>query len=71
MTYHVAIYVDSYGRTYGAAETDQAGYRTVNGRTVNGRPVVYAGQWYGSQMSYRPFETAVQAAAKKAAALES
>lgn len=62
MTYEIKIFVDSDGNTYGASETDQAGTHTLV-RTVKGRPVVYAGEWYGSQMRYRPFKAAVKAAA--------
>lgn len=58
-----SIYVDSNGRIYGASDTDQHHTRATT-RTVGGRPVVPAGTWYGSQMSYRPFRAAVADAAK-------
>jgi hypothetical protein len=61
MNFPAQIYVDAYGQVFGASATDQA-YTPASTRTVNGRPVAYAGCWYGSQMSYRPFREAVKAA---------
>lgn len=64
MSYAVTIYVDAEGNTYGASQTDQSGRRNYYGpRTVGGRPVAYAGRWYGVQMSYRPYRAAVEDAA--------
>lgn len=65
MTFPAQIYVDSAGRIYGAAKTDQRHTSAAN-RTVNGRTVIYAGSWYGSQMSYRPFRKSVDAARAEA-----
>jgi len=70
MTYAATMYVDSAGRTYGASQTDQA-YTSATKRTVNGRPVVSAGSWFGCQMRYNPYRRAVAGAAKEAASLES
>jgi hypothetical protein len=62
MTFAAKIFVDSSGRKYGAHQTDQAGCRRepMSGRTAHdGRTVLgYAGQWYGSQMSWAPFARA-------------
>lgn len=69
MTFAAQIYVDAAGRIYGASQTDQR-YTTASSRTVGGRPVVYAGRWYGSQMSYRPYRDAVAAAQVAAAEKE-
>lgn len=70
MTFAAQIYVDASGYVYGASATDQRGSRTNHDhRTVNGRPVAYAGRWYGSQMSYRPYREAVTRATSRAAAL--
>lgn len=69
MTFAATIYVDASGSIYGASETDQRYTRHASGRTVNGRPVVCAGRWYGSQMSYRPYRDCVAAAAREAASL--
>lgn len=69
MTFAAQIYVDASGCVYGAAQTDQRGCRNADTRTVNGRPVAYAGKWYGSQMSYRPYREAVTRATSRAAAL--
>lgn len=69
MTFAATIYVDAAGRIYGASHTDQR-YTKSARRTVHGRPVVSAGTWYGSQMSYRPYRQAVAAAKKAAASLE-
>jgi hypothetical protein len=68
MTYAVKIYVSASGNIYSARDTDQRGTNAEQ-RTVGGMPVVYAGTWYGSQMSYRPFKAACEAAAKHAAEL--
>lgn len=69
MTYAATIYVDSAGRKHGASETDQR-YTSAASRTVNGRPVVCAGTWYGIQMDYRPFRDAVAYAQEQAARME-
>lgn len=69
MSYPVAIYVTASGTAYGASQTDQARTRAVE-RTVHGRPAVYAGRWYGIQMSYRPYREAVAYAAERAQELE-
>ena len=66
--FKVTIYVDADGCTYGASVTDQAG-TSASQRTVKGHPVVCAGAWYPSQMSYRPFREAVAEAARAAASL--
>lgn len=75
MTFAAQIYVDSNANVYGASQTDQA-YTSRNltpdtsARSVRGTPVAYAGKWYGSQMSFRPYRDAVAAAAKVAAEME-
>lgn len=71
MAYAARIYVNENGTVMGAADTDQAGSRTVDGRTAGGRPVEFAGQWFGSQMDYAPFKRAVAEAATRAATRES
>jgi len=65
MTYPVDFYVDENGQTYGASETDQA-YTREKIRTVNGRPVAYAGKWFACQIPYRPFQRAVIEASRRA-----
>ena len=67
MTFAASIYVSASGTVYGASRTDQAYTRTpADARTVNGHPVAYAGTWYGSQMSYRPYADACRAAQARA-----
>jgi len=69
MNYAVTIYVDAAGDQVSASQTDQAGRRGAKGlarRTHRGNLVVSAGTWYPSQMAYRPFQHAVEAAAKAA-----
>lgn len=70
MTYKLSIYADKYGNHYTAVSTDQAGQRGIaesRVRTVGGRPVVHAGNWYASQTPYRPFRHAVVRAGEEAA----
>ena len=67
MAYSVHIYVDKNGDWFGASQTDQCHNRNKQNRTRHGEPVESAGYWYGSQMSYRPFQLAINLAAKKAA----
>lgn len=67
MTWAASIYVDESGNIYGASQTDQRGCRQTDDRTVGGRPVEWAGKWYGSQMNYSPFKAAVKKAAMRAA----
>ena len=55
-------YADSVGNIYGASLTDQAGSRSKEGRTVNGRPVLSIGLWSTSQKDFRPFSAAVSSA---------
>lgn len=64
MSYPVKIFVDAAGHTYAARQCDQRRSRTAGMplslyRTVHGRVVIYAGTWYPSQMSYRPYLAAV------------
>lgn len=66
MTFAANIYVDANKNIYGASDTDQRHTKATT-RTVHGRPVAYAGTWFGSQMSYRPFRLAVELAAQEAA----
>jgi hypothetical protein len=71
MSFPVDIYVDSSGFACGASGTDQAYTRaSTQNRTKYGRPLVYAGRWYGSQMNYRPYQNAVKAAGIRAAEKE-
>lgn len=65
MTYPVTVYVDATGNVYGACDTDQK-YTQKVFRTVNGKYVEYAGTWYASQMSYKPFQKAVIKGANRA-----
>ncbi len=69
-TFSALIFVDALGNIYGASKTDQAGKKKLdnNNRTVGGRPVGFAGKWYGSQMRYLPFKKSVQNARLKAVA---
>jgi hypothetical protein len=67
MSWAASIYVDENGNIYGAAQTDQRGSSSTNDRTVGGRtPVEHAGKWFGTQMDYQPFKTAVTQAAVRA-----
>lgn len=68
MNFPAEIYVDATGSIYGASQTDQRYTRAAcDARTVHGRPVAYAGRWYGSQMAYRPFRESVACAQAVAA----
>lgn len=58
MSYAVHIYVDAAGNTYSASQTDQHHTQSTE-RTVRGNVVAYAGKWFGSQMSYRPYRDAI------------
>ena len=63
MSYPIRIYATADGRYHTASQTDQAGTACTTGRTVQGQPCEYAGSWYASQTPYRPFQSAVDAAA--------
>ena len=65
-SYPAAIYVDEAGNIYGAKDTDQRGRRESQNRTVDGEPVEFAGRWFGSQMSYKPFKKACKEAQGRA-----
>ena len=63
MNFAAKIYVDANGNIYGASKTDQAHTRaSCDTRTVGGRPVGYAGRWFGSQMSWQPYRDAINEA---------
>lgn len=66
MAYRVNLYVDAGGRRYTASRTDQRGAAGTEGRTVGGRPVVWAGEWYGSQLGYGACRAAIRAAWERA-----
>ena len=65
MCFAASIYVTEGGAVIGAASTDQA-HTTAAVRTYGGRPVAYAGSWFGIQMNYRPFKRAVARAQAEA-----
>lgn len=69
MSYAATLYVTAGGSVYGASQTDQAGTKKWNGRTVNGEPAICIGSWWGSQMSWAPYAKAVDAGRIKTQAL--
>lgn len=66
MAYRVSIYVGIDGTAYTAGSTDQRGSKGTTGRTVGGRPVEYAGEWYGSQLAYGACRESIRAAWERA-----
>lgn len=62
MAFAVQLYVDADGCVLSAKDTDQAGGRDCTARTYRGRPVAYAGAFYGSQLAYGAARACVLAA---------
>lgn len=75
MAYRVRLYADSSGAVYTARQTDARVDGTLRDipipcRTVNGRVVCPAGEWFGSQLGYGAARQCVASAAVEAARLE-
>lgn len=62
--YSLNIYTNQQGDVIPASQTDQAGSCSKSARTANGQPLAFVGEYYPSQLAYRPFRQALANASK-------